>query len=208
MTQADIPIILLAAGASSRMRGRDKLLEEVDGQPLLRRQAELARGATDGPVIVALPPAPHPRYVHLTGLEVLCIEVPDAAEGMNASLRAAFAALPPHATCAMLLLADLPALERGDLQKVAEAVDLTSNMLIWRGATSDGAPGHPIVFKADLFAAFADLTGDGGGREVVIQADDKVTLVPLEGTRARMDLDTPEDWDLWRRRTADGTSVT
>ncbi|MAY45584.1 MAG: 4-diphosphocytidyl-2C-methyl-D-erythritol synthase, partial [Rhodobacteraceae bacterium] len=30
----DIPILLLAAGSSSRMRGRDKLMEEVDGQPL------------------------------------------------------------------------------------------------------------------------------------------------------------------------------
>ena len=37
-----IPIVILAAGASSRMRGRDKLLELVDGVALLRRQVERA----------------------------------------------------------------------------------------------------------------------------------------------------------------------
>ena len=89
----DLRIILLAAGQASRMRGRDKLLEAVEGQPLLRRQAAMARRATSGPVLVALPPAPHPRYGALDDLDVTPLPVPDAAEGMNASLRTAFAAL-------------------------------------------------------------------------------------------------------------------
>jgi len=37
-----IPVLILAAGASSRMRGRDKLMEDVHGQPLLRHQILLA----------------------------------------------------------------------------------------------------------------------------------------------------------------------
>ena len=40
MTRA---ILLPAAGASRRMRGRDKLLEGVDGVALLRRSALRAR---------------------------------------------------------------------------------------------------------------------------------------------------------------------
>ena len=36
MTTARL-ILILAAGASSRMRGTDKLLEEIDGQPQIRR---------------------------------------------------------------------------------------------------------------------------------------------------------------------------
>ena len=70
MEQIDLPIIILAAGASSRMRGRDKLLELVEGDPLLRRQAQMVRDVTSGPVIVALPPMPHPRYAVLKGLDV------------------------------------------------------------------------------------------------------------------------------------------
>lgn len=195
---SDLPVIVLAAGASRRMRGRDKLLEEVDGEPLLRRQARIARAATTGPVIVALPPRPHPRYGALDGLAVTPLEVTAAAEGMNASLRAAFGALPPGAPAAMLVLADLPDLTEDDFRNVLHTVDPKSETLIWRGATQTGAPGHPIVFAAPLFPAFAALTGDGGGREVVALAGGRVRLVPLPGQHARRDLDTPEDWAEWR----------
>ncbi|MDF3413620.1 nucleotidyltransferase family protein [Sulfitobacter sp. M57] len=199
MTRHNLPIIILAAGASSRMRGRDKLLEEVDGLPLLRQQALKACAVTNGPVLVALPTPPHARYDALRGLEVLPFAVPDADEGMNASLRRAFAALPSTAPCAMVLLGDLPDVTAGDLATVADAIDLNTGALIWRGATQDGGAGHPIIFDHTLFPAFADLTGDSGGREVVAQAKGRVTLVPLQGQRARLDLDTPEDWENWRR---------
>lgn len=196
------PIILLAAGQSTRMRGRDKLLEQVDGQPLLRRQAMMACSATDGPVVVALPLEPHARHDALGGLSVTRVPVPDATEGMNASLRAAFAALPSGARAAMILLADLPELTLDDLNTVFDSVDLASEMTIWRGATADGKPGHPIVFAACHFPYFAKLTGDSGGRDVVAKAKDRTMLVPLPADHARLDLDTPEDWAAWRQRHA------
>lgn len=198
MTHPNLPIILLAAGASSRMRGRDKLLEQVEKMPLLRLQAMRARGATAGPVLVTLPPAPHPRYPVLDGLDVRRVSVQDPGEGMAASLRAGIAALPENTPCAMVLLADLPEITSADLISVACAVDLSSDRLIWRGATQTGAPGHPIVFHARLFPALSQLRGDTGGREVVQTAQGKVTYVPLPGNRARRDLDTPEDWAAWR----------
>ena len=197
MTETSLPVLLLAAGASSRMRGRDKLLEEVDGQPLLRRQARLAQGV--GPVIVALPPAPHPRYTALMGLDVTALPVADAAEGMGASLRAAFAALPAQTPAVMVMLADMPELQAEDLARLAEAVDTGDDTLIWRATTQGGAPGHPIVFAAAPFEQLTQLTGDDGGRTVVQSAAGRVRLIPLPGDRARLDLDTPEDWAAWRQ---------
>lgn len=203
MSIPDLPIIILAAGQSARMGGRDKLLEPVDGLPLLRRQARMARAVSEGPVLVALPPAPHPRYDTLAGLEVTPVPVHDAAEGMNASLRAAFAAVPLGAPAAMLVLGDLPDLTAEDLKSILQAADFTSDILIWRGATAEGAPGHPVIFAAALFPEFQKLTGDGGGQAVVAAAQDRVQLVPLPGQRARRDLDTPEDWAAWRAENAD-----
>jgi molybdenum cofactor cytidylyltransferase len=203
MNTPNIPIILLAAGQSSRMGGRDKLLEIVDGMPLLRRQAQMALAAKARPLFVTLPEAPHPRYDVIDDLEVTVVPVPDAAEGMNASLRRGVAALPPDATAAMLLLADLADLTTEDLITCLRAVDLASNMSIWRGATEDGKPGHPIIFAAKHFAAFAKLTGDSGGRDIVAAAQDQIQLIPLPGQHARRDLDTPEAWEVWRRENPD-----
>lgn len=194
-----MPIIILAAGQSARMRGRDKLLEHIDGAPLLRLQTIKALAVATGPVIVALPPVPHPRHAALSGLDVEICEVRDAVEGMNASLRTAMKSLPEDAQSAMVLLGDLPDLTVDDLRQVANAVDLDSATWVWRGATDAGAPGHPIVFRSNLFAAFATLKGDSGGREVVAQAKGHIKLIPLPGTRARLDLDTPQAWADWRR---------
>ncbi|MCE8518203.1 nucleotidyltransferase family protein [Ruegeria pomeroyi] len=193
-----IPILLLAAGQSRRMGGADKLMQEIDGEPLLRRSAKIA--LTAGPVIAALPPAPHPRHGALAGLDIEIVEVPDATEGMNASLRRAVAALPPQTPAAMVLLADLPDLTAQDLSHVLAAIDLSSNNLVWRGATEDGRPGHPVVFHKALFPELLALTGDGGAQSVAQAYKDRQMLVRLPGQNARTDLDTPEAWANWRAK--------
>ena len=195
-----LPILILAAGASTRMRGRDKLLEEVQGKPLLQRQIEIATVATSGPVLVALPPAPHPRYALLKDTVAHPVPVPDAATGMSASLRRGLDALPLGATAVMVLLADLPELTADDLRAVCASVIKDGQTLIWRGATQTGAAGHPIVFDQVLFEPLKKIEGDTGGAEVVARYKDQMLLVPLPGERARLDLDTPEDWENWRSR--------
>lgn len=197
MTDA-LPILLLAAGQSRRMRGRDKLLEPVDGQPLLRRMARRAIAAGIGPVLAALPPAPHPRYAALAGLALTTVPVPDAAQGLSASLRRALAAVPPAAPAAMILLADLPELTAEDLRRVAQAADPGSATLIWRGATAAGHPGHPVVIARALFAELEALGGDTGAQPVLRRHADRMALIPLPGDHALRDLDTPEAWAAWR----------
>lgn len=198
MTRPDIPIIILAAGQSSRMNGADKLLLAVDGAPLLRRQARIARSVTTGPVLVALPPPPHDRYAALDGVDVTPVVVADADEGMNASLRSAMSRVPEVADHAMVMLGDLPDLTTDDLNFVLQSVEKYPENLVWRGATQDGEPGHPVVFARSLFAPIAGLSGDSGGRGIMRLAKNKLHLVPLPGSHARTDLDTPDDWRRWR----------
>lgn len=197
-TACSIPILILAAGQSKRMRGRDKLLELVRGQSLLRQQANNALEATSGPVLIALPPAPHPRYDTLQECDVQLVPVPDAAEGMSASLRRGLNALPKDTPAVMVVLADLPDLTAEDMRKVCAGVRLEGSTLIWRGATQTGAPGHPIVFHYSLFDTLKKMRGDTGGAQVVARNHDRMVLIPLPDNHARRDLDTPEDWEEWR----------
>ncbi len=185
------PILILAAGASTRMRGRDKLLEQVRGRALLADRIEAARAASKQ-VFVTLPPAPHPRYAVAGGAQP--IPVPDARSGMGASLRAGIRALPANTSHVMVLLADMPDLTTADLCAVAQG----GQGLAWRGATQEGLPGHPIVFAAPLFTDLCALSGDSGGRSV-LDALTSVPLIRLAGERARTDLDTPDAWKRWRQ---------
>ena len=192
------PILILAAGQSSRMRGADKLLQLVDGVPLVRKVA-VAAIALGHPVYVALPDLTHPRAAALSDLDLTLLPIPQAVQGMSVTLREAVAHLPEFEKL-MLVLADLPEISSSEMAAVLSASDRQSG-LIWRGATEDGKPGHPIVFDGSLRTQFATLSGDTGGDAIVRLLRDQTVLVPLAGSRARRDLDTPEDWAAFRAET-------
>ncbi|MEQ6203789.1 nucleotidyltransferase family protein [Sulfitobacter sp. HNIBRBA2951] len=196
-----IAVVILAAGASTRMRGRDKLLEEIDGVPLLRRQV-LRAVATGAPVFVAVPPAPHARHDAIADIDATLVPVSDAADGMNASLSAGVSALPDGTKAAMIVLADMPDLTTDDMKTILQAVDFKSDVLIWRSVTQAGAQGHPIIFRSDLFDHLTALRGDAGGREVVRAHMARTQAIALPDDHARTDLDTPEAWAAWRAKRA------
>lgn len=176
------------------MRGRDKLLEDVDGEALLRRQARRAC-ATGYPVLATLPPDRPDRAAALKGLDIQPVTVADAASGMAASLRAGIAALPAEATAVMILLADLPDLDTPDLLKVADCHAAHPDRVI-QATSEQGKPGHPVILPRRLFAALGALVGDQGAKPVL--ASEMALFCPLQGNRALTDLDTPEAWAAWR----------
>lgn len=188
---AEIAILMLAAGAGRRMRGSDKLLEDVRGLPLLRDRALACIGSGIGPLLVTLPPEAAERRAALTGLALRIVEVPDAARGMGASLAAGAAAVPGTAAGVLVLPADMPDLTAADLRAVAAAYGGWRPV---RGAAQDGTPGHPVLFPATSLPALAALSGDRGARDLAAGAEP----VPLPARHALTDLDTPEDWAAWR----------
>jgi molybdenum cofactor cytidylyltransferase len=187
-------ILILAAGASSRMRGADKLMELIGASPLITRQASRAL-ATGVPVFVTLPPGNPDRAEALAGLDVTTVPVPDAALGLSASLRAGLGAV--GARPVLVLLADLPEITTDDLMRLlhrhAEVPDL-----ILRATAEDGTPGHPVLFPPWALAGLAQVTGDSGAREVLRRHPDRTELIALPGRHAVTDLDTPEEWAAWR----------
>ena len=171
------------------MRGGDKLLERVDGVPLVRRQV-LAALATGCEVVVCLPDAEGPRFAALDGLECKIVPVLDAGMGMSASIRAG---LVGQSGPVMILPADMPEIEADDLVAVLDVFD---GSVICRGASEDGHAGHPVVFPERYLEELRGLEGDQGAKAVL--QNEPVKLVPLPGRRALVDLDTLEDWAAWR----------
>lgn len=188
-------ILLLAAGSSSRMRGADKLLEDVGGgEPMLARTARIAAGS-GLPVIVALRGDRPDRARAVAGLAVTPVIVPDPDAGMSASLRAAAAHAPEDAPLA-ICLADMPGITSADLTALVAAFRAAGGDTVVRAASEDGRPGQPVIFPPRLRAALLAVTGDAGGRDIL--RSETVVLVPLPARRALVDLDTPEDFAAWR----------
>ncbi|MEM6973023.1 MAG: molybdopterin-binding/glycosyltransferase family 2 protein [Pseudomonadota bacterium] len=193
-----VSALLLAAGASRRMAGRDKLIEVIDGQAVLRLQAEaLLKSGVEEVVVVLRPDAPA-RRAALADLPLRLIENPRAEEGMGASLAAGMAALDPRADAVLIALADMPELTAEDHARLLAAFDPGEGREIIRATAADGTPGHPVLFGRRFFEPLAMAAGDEGARRVVAEHGDYAVRVPLPALRATTDLDTPEEWSAWR----------
>lgn len=188
----DLTIVIPAAGASSRMRGTDKLLAEIDGTPLLRRTALRAVAAHPN-VLITLRPQDSARLAVLQGLKVKTLAIPDADQGLSASLRRAATETQGHL---LVLPADMPDLTTGDLTQMIRAASEAPDAIL-RATAADGTPGHPVIFPPDLLQEFAALAGDEGARAILQANKARLRLTALPDQHALTDLDTPEAWTAW-----------
>lgn len=199
-TRPNVEVIMLAAGASSRMSGVDKLLENIDGEALLRRSAKVALNAQADTVLVVLPPDHDLRQAVLEGLAVNIVPSPDWKNGMSASILAGLSAVSDDCDAVIVALADMPEITPDHMNRLIAAFDPTENREICRAVSSDGTPGHPVLFGRRFFETLAALSGDRGARDVLITAPDFLVDVQTMGQGAVIDLDTPQDWANWRAK--------
>ncbi|MBY8975123.1 molybdopterin-binding/glycosyltransferase family 2 protein [Rhodobacteraceae bacterium NNCM2] len=192
-----IAAIILAAGQSRRMEGRDKLMEPVGGEPLLRRVAAAAgQSAADRTLVVLR--EDDPRRDVLADMDVTIVANPRAGEGMGTSLAAGIRALDPSVDGALILMADMPEITSAHIDRVIAGFDPGEGRAIIRATAADGRPGHPVLFGRRFFEPLSALAGDQGARDVVREHDDFVTDLALTGEAAVVDLDTPDAWAAWR----------
>lgn len=189
-----LAIVILAAGASSRMRGRDKLFEVVEGKPILTRLVHFAQSYGD--VYVTLPDPNHPRHDLLIDTRAVPIYVPDAADGMSASIKRACAAVSETSAKGMMILTgDLPDLTGAHFTQICTewAKDQTRYI---QAKDQDGKPGHPVIIPKSGWGDIETLQGDIGLRNIL--REKRIEYVSFKDNGPTLDLDTPEAWDAWR----------
>ncbi len=176
--------LILAAGASRRL-GRPKQLLQYRGSPLLRRVVRLALVSGAAPVLVALDPAQALFISAISGLPAGCLPIPNASEGMGASLRAGVEAVRifyPKAERLLILVCDQPLVGLKHIRALLASTPPAA-------AEYKGKLGVPAVFARSHFPALATLQGDRGARALLSTLS--AAKVPMP--EAAFDIDMPED---------------
>ena len=189
-----VAAIVLAAGASTRMAPRNKLLvEDAAGLAMAARVAAACAASSAHEVLVVTGhqaaaveaavrrAAPHARFVH----------APAYAEGLSASLRAGLAALGPDVTAALICLGDMPLVSPAEMDQVIAAWCPEEERLIVV-PTHRGKRGNPVLWDRRFFAEMAALRGDTGARGLFRVHADVVGEVELAGEAVLVDFDTAE----------------
>jgi molybdenum cofactor cytidylyltransferase len=187
----NIAAIVLAAGRSSRMGGPNKLLAEIGGRPLVRIVVEEALASRARPVIVVTGHQRERVEAALIGLPVTFVHNPHFADGLGGSLKTGIAALPAAVDGVIVCLGDMPQVDAGLIDRLIGALDPGKGALIVI-PTIDGKRGNPVVWSRRFFADLMTVEGDIGARYLIGRYPEAVAEVPLSGTAALTDVDTPE----------------
>jgi molybdenum cofactor cytidylyltransferase len=200
--------IVLAAGRSSRFRaaggsGATKLIEKLDGRPIVRMAAEAALASRARPVTVVTGHARTSVEAALAGLDVEFVYNPEFSSGLASSLQVGLSAMPADAAGALVLLGDMPRIEAQLIDALIDAF-LAKERALAAAPAHRGRRGNPMLLGRGLFEAAMRLRGDEGARRL-IAALSAAELVEVEAPDAGVivDIDTPTDLAAARQSGSD-----
>ena len=189
-----VAAIILAAGRSTRFGEDNKLLEEIDGEPMVARVAALALASRARPVIVITGFEAERVGAALDGFDIRLVPNPDYAQGMSTSLSAGLRALPAESDGVLILLGDMPRVEPYVLDALLAAFAANGAEFICVPVHA-GRRGNPVLWGGAYFAEMMQLSGDRGAKQLMRLHPGKVVEVEVGTNSIFEDVDLAADLD-------------
>ena len=186
---------MLAAGASRRMgASTNKLLLEIDGEPMVRRVVRRAIDAGLDPVVVVLGHDPERVRAALAGLPCAFAMNVDYTGPTSGSLHAGLRALDASVAGAVVMLGDIVRVTTAMVLALRDGLRGSPAPLAVSRYGEDGVLAPPLLFRRGLWPELFAWTGEGCGKAVVRAHLGEAVVIdwPAEALR---DVDTPADFE-------------
>jgi len=188
----NLNIVILAAGASSRL-GSSKQLLTINEQPLVYRSASIACELAHyfhfpQPLIIL---GKDQQLVHqaVQELEVSTIYNQRWESGMGTSIATAAQQLENDGSAVLFMTCDQVLLHCQSLIPLIEKWQAHPHHIV--ASAYNNTHGIPVIFPHSFFSELKQLNSDKGAREILQRHKDKVVVVALP--EAAQDLDTRQD---------------
>jgi molybdenum cofactor cytidylyltransferase len=187
-----ISLIILAAGKSTRMRGRNKLLAKVEGKPIIRRVVEAALRSKVDEVIVVLGWEADRIQKALAELPFRLVLNKDYEKGQSSSVKAGFREIAEVAQAVLILPGDVALIDPRSINLVISEYVRKKKAIVIAGYK--GRPGHPILLDRKLFKEIEKIGEDTFGLKAVVRNHEReVRLIETGSRNVLRDVDTRED---------------
>ena len=186
----DIGCIVMASGMSVRY-GKNKLLEDLGGSPVILRTVESLITAGLAPLAVTRSEA---VAALMRRADVACIRHDGPLK--SDTMRTGLEALSPSAAGFLFMPADQPLVEPDTLHRLAAQFleDPSRAVRLGYGDT----PGSPVLFPAACREALLAYRGDRGGMDVLREQRVPCDIVQAAHAWELWDVDTPEGMEALR----------
>ncbi|MGI9352119.1 MAG: NTP transferase domain-containing protein [Rhizobiaceae bacterium] len=183
-----VTAIVLAAGQSRRMGEANKMIVDIDGNPMIRHVVEAALTSNCDDVLVVTGHEPESVREALSGLDCRFVHNEEYNLGLSTSLATGIKSSSAKTSAAVILLGDMPWVTSGHIDQLVASHRENRSQIIM--ATSNGKRGNPVLWPAGFFAELQKVQGDVGARHVIGANSEMVLEVEL-GEAASLDVDTP-----------------
>ncbi len=188
-----IAAIILAAGGSRRMTEKNKLLEEVNGRPMIAQVISTALSSHLDPVIVVLGYEANKIRHSISDLNYTHVLNSNWEKGMSTSIVVGISALDNNCAGAMIILGDMPLITVDELKLFIEKFEsYHGDKIIY--PVFNKIQGNPVIFPSKYFNKLKDLSGDQGAKAII----NKHNSIEIEigSESVLIDIDTKEDLNL------------
>jgi molybdenum cofactor cytidylyltransferase len=198
LPKSRLSCILLAAGMSKRMGAENKLLIEINDEPLIRRTTRLLLDYGMEEIIVVLGYQSKDVHAAIEDLPVSCVVNSDYERGQMTSVHAGLTALTRETDGVMIFLADLLLITADDIRDIHASYEhQDANILV---PQFQQIRGNPIIFspvqRDSILAGEKNL----GCRKLISNNPELVTVFESTNDHVICDLDTPESLILMSQR--------
>jgi molybdenum cofactor cytidylyltransferase len=185
--------VVLAAGTSTRMGSRHKLLLPLGGESVIRRTVQSVLAANPEEVVVVTGSHAQAVTSALAGLDVRLQFNPRYEDGQMTSVAAGVAALEAPGDAVMICLGDMALLEPADYAALVAAYASRpwGSIIVPRQGE---ARGNPVVFARSLAAEAIAGGRNFGCRKLIADYPQEVYPHDPGHDRCFVDLDTPADY--------------
>lgn len=200
--KSTVGLILLAAGASTRM-GSPKQLLTFNGETLIQLAVKTALRSQAFPVVVVVGAHKELVKLEIANMPAFLVENPDWEEGMGSSIRVGLEMIMQTYEAVegvIIMLCDQPFVTTTYVNELITQFKNTKLPIV--ASKYKNTTGVPALFNRALFPELEALSGPEGAHKLIMAYQEELLSLPFpEGA---VDIDTPADYlDLQTHNSAE-----
>ena len=197
-----VSVVLLAAGQSKRMGGKNKLTKEIEGIPLIKHSVKniLASSIDELIIILGYQKEIIEKLID-KNKKIKFIFNKDFESGMASSIKTGLDNLSEKTEAFFICLGDMPMVNQNIYNKMIKT-KLNYNKKLKPNfkkeifiPTYEKKNGNPVLFTKHMKEKIMQISGDDGAKELIEIYKSKALHIPVKNRGITLDFDIQEDFN-------------
>ena len=189
--EAKVIALILAAGSSTRMGAKNKLLANVIGKPMITHVVDAIRQSMVNSVVVVTGYERDQIENVLSQRNISFVHNENFKAGLSESLKVGLKEIPDDVDGVLICLGDMPLLTSTIIDNLIKAFDPIEGRSICV-PINGRKRGNPVLWDKSYLTEMTEIVGDVGAKKLLEKYSDHVFEVNFEEDNVLIDVDTPD----------------